>query len=518
MIVLFAAILLISTAQLSAVSETQTKTTEEKSLTFERAKKTDFNVDSSQGAILSNVDSIYKRNTVDIPSFDGIMPAVSHSGSTMVGASLDLNNENVYYWASTDNGETWTGGLGWEMNDIPELPSVDGCGDGRYIASFVTSPYEDDGSGTFKTTIGDANDLENTFDGLYWTWNDVGAGYTNFIDVEVAGYTAADATENEWAYGAFAMVGDHGELGSQSGFFSYQYSEDGMAWIYTLANNPGDFNGATSCGIDIDHATNFGYAVYNYDNGGTKDLYIFIMNFDEWGDYEGRAIHDDTYEAYINSSGNDNVVDISALNENIIIISEREGSIVAYYSNDDLSTVNEVEIDANGAQPRIVHTSDQSAVCSFVKNGVVYTSYTEDGGVTWSTPIENSEESFIGSADICAFGALYDSEETVFFAPIQVSMPIIEIDSISGGLGVTAVVKNTGTADAEDIEYSIVATGGLLGFVNSEASGTISVPAGGDATINLPMFIGLGSVVITVNAGLASSEISATQLLVLTKI
>jgi len=502
---------------ISGAAMFQNSLDEEKTLIFEKHKKIDFNIDSVKAKIPTKINPSDSIHSVDIPAFDGITPAVSNSGSTMGGASYSWDQANVYYYYSLDVGETWDGGMGWQLGDAPELPSIDGCGDGRYMASFVPSPYEDDGSATYKT-IFDATDFDNTFDGMYWTWYNVGAGYTNFIDVEVAGYTASDPVENTWAFGAHAMIGDHGELGSQTGFFSYQNAEDGYAWIYTLEDTPGDFNGAESCGIDIDQGTNFGYAVYNYDNGGTMDLYIFIMNFDEWGDYDGSPIHDDTYEAYLNTSGNDNIVDISALNDNVIIISERDGAIIAYYSNDGLTNINEVQIDSNGEQPRIVHTSDDSAFCSYIKGGVLYTSVTEDGGATWTSPNENSEEGPVFSNDICAFGVLYEAEQIIYFAPIQASFPIIEIDSISGGIGVNAIIKNTGTGDATDVSYTISATGGILGLINSEDSGIISIPAGGETTISLPMIIGLGAITVSVTAGVASSEVEGTQLLIFTQI
>jgi len=502
---------------ISGAAMLQNSVDEEKTLVFEKHKKIDFNIDSAKAKIPTKISPSDTIHSLDIPAFDGITPAVSNSGSTMAGASYAWDQANVYYYYSLDIGETWDGGLGFQLGDSPELPSIDGCGDGRYIGSFVPSQYSDDGSRTFKT-IFDANDFENTFDGMYWTWNDVGAGYTNFIDVEVAGYTATDPVENTWAYGAHAVVGDHGELGSKTGFFSYQFQEDGQAWIYTLADNSGDFNGAESCGIDIDQGTNFGYAVYNYDNGGTMDLYIFIMDFNTWDEYDGYPIHNDTSRVHLKTSGNDNIVDVSALNDNVIIVSERDGAIIAYYSNDGLTNINEIQIESSGEEPRIVHTGDESAFCSYIKGGVLYTSVTEDGGATWTSPNENSEEGPVFSGDICAFGALYEAENIIYFAPIQASFPIIEIDSISGGIGVNAVIKNTGTGDATDISYTISATGGILGLINSENSGTISIPAGGETTISLPMIIGLGSITITVTADLASSEVEGTQLLIFTQI
>ena len=501
---------------ISATAMVQYKGQEEKSLHFLKQEKTDLHLDLAQSKELSTVKTSNDMNTVDIPVFNGIEPAISYSGSTMVGASFELSQENIYYYGSTDAGDTWIGGLGWGMDDIPEKPCVDGCGDGRYIASCVPGPYDNEGSVTIKTTIDDVADFENTFNGLYWTWNDVGEGYYNFIDVEVAGYTADDDTENTWAYGCFAIIGDHGELGSQTGFFSYQAEEAGIAWIYTLANESGDLNDATSCGVDIDHGNNFAYAVYNYNHGGTMDIYVFIMNFDTWGDYDGYAIHDETYETFINSSGNDNAIDVSALNDNVIIVSERDESIVAYYSTDGLSTVNEVEIDAEGEMPRISHLDNQRAVCSFVKNDILYTSITEDGGATWTTPNENSENGPVESADICAFGGLYSAQEVIYFSSIDTSIPIVEIKSISGGFGVTAEVENSGTGDAVNVPYTITASGGLLGMINKEIEGVISIPAGDSVSISLPIIIGLGSVTIDVQVGTASSSVDGTQLLIYT--
>ena len=491
---------------------------QEQTLIVKKQVHTPAQMDLTYSETLELVTKTKPTGTLDIPSFYGIEPAVSHSGSAICGGSLELEQENVFYYGSIDGGQTWLGGLGWVMDDVPEKPSIDGCGDGRFIASLVPGPYDRDGSVMMKTTIGDVSDFENSIGGRSWDWYDVGAGYYNFVDVEVAGYTASDPAENEWSYGSFAIVGDHGELGGNTGFFAYENSDSGMAWIYTLSDTPGAFNGVTSCGIDIDHSNNFGYAVYNYDNAGTKDLYIFMMNHDEWGDFEGYPIHDDTYETYIQSSGNDNVVDISALSDNVIIVSERDGAIVAYYSSDGLDTVNEVIIDGDGNEPRIVHYDTNRAACSFIREGTFYTCVTEDGGETWTPANDNSENEPVESGDICAFGGVYTTEETVYFAPIDTSMPIIEVDAISGGIGVTVDISNTGTGDGVDIPYSITATGGLLGMINKNSEGTITINAGGSQSISLPMILGIGSVTIEISVGSISQTVTGTQLLVYTNI
>jgi len=502
---------------ISGAAMFQNSIDEEKTLVFEKHKKIDFNVDSAKAKTPTKISPSDTIHSLDIPAFDGATPAVSNSGSTMAGASYSFDQTNVFHYFSLDNGETWDGGFSWQEGDSSELPSVDGCGDGRYIASFVPSPYSDDGSAMFKTTFA-ANDFENTFDGSYWTWNDVGDGYVYFIDMEVAGYTSSVPDENTWAYGAHGFIGD--DLGgySQTPLYSYQATEDGTAWIYTLGN----FSGSESCGIDIDQGTNFCYAVYNYDNyndvQGDFNLYIFKMNMNTWGDFSGYPIHEESYDIFLNSSGNDNVVDISSFNDNVIIVSERDGAIISYYSDDGLNNISEVQIDSSGEQPRIVHIGDDYAVCSYIKDGALYTSVTEDGGVTWTSPNENSEEGPVFSGDICAFGAMYEAEGIIYFSPIQASFPIIEIDSISGGIGVNAVIKNTGTGDAIDIPYTMSATGGILGKINENIEGELSISAGSSSTISLPMLIGLGAVTIEINAGTAIETIQGTQLIVYTKI
>jgi len=243
---------------------------------------------------------------------------------------------------------------------------------------------------------------------MSWGWYDVGAGYTNFIDMAVGGYTAADPSENEWAFGGFSIIGDHGELGSQSGFFSYQNSEGGNAWIYTLADNPGDFNGCESTSMDIDQGTLYSYAVYTYDNEGAMDIYVFIMDFGQWGEYSGSPIHENAFEAFISSSGDDANLDVSALNDNVIIVSERDGDIIGYYSGNGLNNIEETTIETGAENPRIFHTDENTAICTFIKNDILYSSTTEDGGASWSSPTQISGPEEVVTGDICGFGAVYE--------------------------------------------------------------------------------------------------------------
>jgi hypothetical protein len=270
--------------------------------------------------------------------------------------------------------------------------------------------------------------------------------------------------------------------------------------------------------MDIDQDTLLGYAIYNFDNNGDKDIYMFIMNFGSWGDYEGRPIHDEAWETWINTTGNDNNLDVSARDGNLIIVSEREGNIISYHGQNILqNSIDETTIATGGTNPRIDHTGTNAAICTFLMGNTLYASTTEDGGATWSTPraVIDPEET-VAFADVTSFGAVYESEAIIYFTTVGGVGPIPDIVSISGGMGVTVVVKNIGDDIATDIDYSISASGGILGKINKAVDGKVTLAVDEQRTLKLPMIIGLGAIAINVKVGSQTETKSGTQLLIFT--
>jgi len=84
----------------------------------------------------------------------------------------------------------------------------------------------------------------------------------------------------------------------------------------------------------------------------------------------------------------------------------------------------------------------------------------------------------------------------------HVKAPILEVE-ISGGLGLTLAIRNVGDGDAHNVTWYFSMYGGILGRINIEEDGFISMlPAGGEESIVLrKLLFGLGSIEITIEVG-----------------
>jgi len=102
----------------------------------------------------------------------------------------------------------------------------------------------------------------------------------------------------------------------------------------------------------------------------------------------------------------------------------------------------------------------------------------------------------------------------------QYTNPVaIEIGTITGGLfKVHAGIKNTGDAEATNVEWSIKFTGGLI-LLGRDSAGTIpSIAAGATADISSKAILGFGNTVVTISADTATTAQNATVLFVFIKL
>jgi len=86
-------------------------------------------------------------------------------------------------------------------------------------------------------------------------------------------------------------------------------------------------------------------------------------------------------------------------------------------------------------------------------------------------------------------------------ASITAPEPELEIESINGGIGITAVIKNTGLGDAENVEWSVEFDGGIILFpLGGIKKGTVDIPVDKQVTIKSRFVLGLGASTIIVTA------------------
>jgi hypothetical protein len=90
---------------------------------------------------------------------------------------------------------------------------------------------------------------------------------------------------------------------------------------------------------------------------------------------------------------------------------------------------------------------------------------------------------------------------------VHVKGPVIEIESITGGLKVNAVVKNIGDAEAINVEWNISFYGGSIIFGKFSSGIISSIPPGGKETVISKFIYGFGfPTVILVQAGIAGGS------------
>lgn len=94
----------------------------------------------------------------------------------------------------------------------------------------------------------------------------------------------------------------------------------------------------------------------------------------------------------------------------------------------------------------------------------------------------------------------------------------VVLESVTGGFGVQAHVKNLGIAEVTDVNVLIKITGGVFNSINVFYMETISIPGGGKATVSCKPFLGLGSIDIVVTVNGVISDYEGKQLVILTQI
>ena len=179
-------------------------------------------------------------------------------------------------------------------------------------------------------------------------------------------------------------------------------------------------------------------------------------------------------------------------------------------------------VDTGGSSPA-VYMQGNNVYCAYVKGGNLYMKTSSDGGATWGAAdkkndVDGKVVGDPGSVDLangaCVWVDNRNGNEDIYFAAGGGGATAnVVVDSISGGMGVSAVLKNTGKADATNFAWSIKTDGTV--FVGKEKSGTATLAAGASTTVKTGLMLGIGAITITVTADTATKTATAKLLLFL---
>ena len=448
-------------------------------------------------------------------------------GRTLTGTHMasyrDNEFGNVIWTFSSDDGITYDDGVYYDTNsDYPSVKLWDGD---RFFGTMLPNYNDLSGAPIYLFECTDPTNYDS-YSRVYWDLSSDGWHDTLDIDIGV------DNTQENWEWGFIAFVASTTYTSPECievPFILYPTNDAGYAMISWYP----DFPNCVHADAVIDHITFKTYAVYDRDNGAAWDLLVRNDDFSNW---DGSSkIYEITGESNLTCPA------VAANDGNMVLVAETDENgnkdIICIYGNiaNPQTSFIADSVD-NEMFPDVRYAEDETYVCTFVKNNTLYKSITEDGGATWDDPeevystLEVKEE--YKTADICDFAAMALFEvdngvdidiylENELYVRI---VPILEITSIVGGLGVTATVKNTGNGPATDVELSITVTGGILGLIDKNASDiVVSLAVDEETTISSGIIFGLGAVeiVATVTCAEESSDeetAEGKQIIIFTKI
>ena len=453
---------------------------------------------------------------------DQVHPTFGRSASGIhMAAYKDVDTSSIIWTYSDDDGATYDPGIYYEGLG-GDYPSFKLWGDERFFGTYVTD-YNDLGGGpSYMYEVNDATQLDDTtLNPLqYWDWST--NGWYDMIDADIA----CDNSQNafEWGIASYVTSTTYGSTYTNGPTIVYSNENTvGSAWISWYY-----YNGCAHTDVDIDLATHYGYCVYDWFNASAWKLLVRVIDFAtiETG-------FDTIYQ--ITGTGNLEYPAVAASNDKVVVLAQTDENgnddIICLYSDNKMVTVSQsfvADSVDNEMFPDVRVDGDGNFVCTFVKDDTLYTSMSDDGGATWSAPEAiDSCVSEYKSADITDLGVkgLFEKSNgadiDIWLTPLasEPLIPIIKVMSIAGGLGVSAVIKNEGTAGATNVNWTIRVTGGILGRINKTVTGTIaSLAIDAEQTVKSGILFGFGAISITVTADTNTLTAAGKQLIIFTKV
>ncbi len=162
-----------------------------------------------------------------------------------------------------------------------------------------------------------------------------------------------------------------------------------------------------------------------------------------------------------------------------------------------------------------VYVSDVTVTLTATDDsGVEYTKYKLDGG-SWTTYTAPFVVTSNGNHTVTFYSVdtvgNTETEKTASFT-IQKEIPSVTI-TLKGGLGVSATIKNTGTANLTDLDWTMSLDGKLI-FVGKTKLGTIDALGVGESVTVSDFVLGLGKTGITMQVEGTEATVTGTVLVI----
>ena len=453
---------------------------------------------------------------------DDSHPAIATDGAggvlVMSEISSSILEADLGLRYSPDGGNTWYpedgAFLGWATEDALETyPRIDYTG-GSDFQAYGTNLPDPSTPVLHLIHFPSISDPEVSWeDDSGWTiWSvDLTGYYEDYDGIDVCGYPYGDNAPYPNFHGIITSTCIDSDTGLDTISLVYETEGTGLQLLY-WPGIEGEVSHAT-CDIDLSTGEYFQAVEWkdepDFINDGVHldHCYLEPGNPEWWkGDWP---------EFIFEGAHNP---DVKADGGNCYLVYEfldpiyGATNIVCAYSNDNGQTFkisNVTQTPTENEKFPAVTAIGTTVICTYYRNGDLYTSTSKDGGATWEESDEpiNDDSGIVTEEYRCAdianqyitWEANNGDNSDIFFDTVTIPGPALSIESISGGFGVTATVSNTGSEDASNVDWTISFDGGV--FVGKEKTGTVTVPAGGEATVKTGFIFGFGKTTASVNVG-----------------